>query len=638
MNLRTYFLVAASLSLVISLVTITYAYYLAGEIEDTRTNLELNETISRDISKISISILDPNISIEAIHVDRITGVIDRMIADATTGNDYALLRHLASAKRFTNDLKNTDIEIVKKNLLSQLRLRLLEAQTASRITVSKWNKKFINTHNQLYYSIIVISILSFFIITAIIIFIYILVVKPLDIFSSGLRTHTPGAKIKLRGSTKITQVENLYRSFAQMDGKLADTFRVLTESEKNLQLALADAEKANKEKKETENSLRRAQRMEAVGQLTGGIAHDFNNLLNVMIGNAEILEDIVKENEEARHNIQAIIRAVDRGASLTQRLLAFSRQQSLAAQPTAIIDLVRSLEDMFQRTLGETIELRTHLGSGSHVSLIDPHQLENALINLAINARDAMPNGGALTIEIANVTLDAVYARSHEEVTPGNYVKVGVSDTGTGIAPDVLEKVFEPFFTTKDVGKGSGLGLSMVYGFVKQSNGHVTINSEIGRGTTVELYMPRTQDVAIHGDDPNEPFKPERGFERILVVEDNPGVREVSINTLRSQGYEVVEASNGEEAIKHMKDGEPFALLFTDIILPGGMNGVEIAKEAKLIQPNLKVLYASGYADSSILRSDNSDHEPILLNKPYRRLDLLEKIKNILNSSPYDNA
>lgn len=232
--------------------------------------------------------------------------------------------------------------------------------------------------------------------------------------------------------------------------------------------------------------------MEVVGQLTGGVAHYFNNLLCVIIGNAEMLEDRVGDDEKAKHNIEALIKAIDSAASLTNRLLAFSRQQILSPVSTDITDLVSSLEDMLQRTLGETIDLKVGGTPDLWLATIDPHQFENALVNLAINAREAMPQGGSLTIETANVTLGETNAEQQEEVTAGDYVKVAVSDTGTGMPPEVLDKVFEPFFTTKEVGEGSGLGLSMVYGFAKQSNGHITISSEVGHGTTVKLYMPRS--------------------------------------------------------------------------------------------------------------------------------------------------
>jgi PAS domain S-box-containing protein len=383
--------------------------------------------------------------------------------------------------------------------------------------------------------------------------------------------------------------------------------------------------------KTMENQLRQAQRMEAIGQLTGGVAHDFNNLLGVMIGNAEMLESLIDKDDEARRNVDEILKAADRGASLTGRLLAFSRQQALSPQPVAIDVLVGGLEDMLQRTLGETVELSAIFGAETWEVLIDPHQFENALINLAINARDAMPDGGVLTIETANVTLDEAYAEQHEEIAPGDYVEVAVSDTGTGMPPDVLKKVFEPFFTTKDVGQGSGLGLSMVFGFVKQSRGHITIYSEVGLGTTVKLYMPLSSD-AVAKDGPGD-VTPEfaRGSERILVVEDDESVRKIPVSILGKQGYEVVEAANGEDAIKCLEEEPPFDLLFTDVVLPGGMNGIDIAEQAAKIQPRIKVLYTTGYTENSVVHNGRLDPGVSLVNKPYRRAELLEKVRAALD-------
>lgn len=387
------------------------------------------------------------------------------------------------------------------------------------------------------------------------------------------------------------------------------------------------------ERKAIEEQLRRAQRMEAVGQLTGGVAHDFNNLLGVMVGNAELLEEKVGRDKEARRCVEAIIKAVGRGASLTRRLLAFSRRQALSPQPTAIGDLVRGLEEMFQRTLGETIELDTHVEPGSCDALIDPHQFEDALLNLAINARDAMPKGGSLVVEVATVTLEEDYTRQYEEVTPGDYVKVSVSDTGTGMTHEALEKAFEPFFTTKDVGEGSGLGLSMVYGFVKQSNGHVTIYSEVGHGTTVHLYLPRSPKSLTGEESPDEIPGIRRGSERILIVEDDEDIRDVAVSILRKQGYEIIETKDGREALDQLKTGQPFDLLFTDVILPGGMSGVEIAKEAKRQQPNILVLYTTGYAENAVFHQAQLDPDMALVNKPYRSAELLDKIREMFDSA-----
>lgn len=384
--------------------------------------------------------------------------------------------------------------------------------------------------------------------------------------------------------------------------------------------------------KNLEAQLHRAQRMEAVGQLTGGIAHDFNNLMGVMLGNAEILLDQAGENEKARRSAEAVVESVKRGASLTQRLLAFSRQQALLPQPTVINDQIFGLEELLHRALGETIELHSNLGLGTWTALIDPYQFENVLINLSINARDAMPRGGVLTIKTANITLDEDHAAQFEDVMPGDYVKVTVSDTGAGMSPETLKKAFEPFFTTKDVGKGSGLGLSMVYGFAKQSNGHATINSEAGHGTTIELYLPRSEEVVSQEDVRGEAPGPARGSERILVVEDDEDLREIPTTMLRDSGYEVVEARNGKEAIQCLQDSQSFDLLFTDVALAGGMNGLEIADEAKRIQPGIKVLFTSGYPESIISHGGKVNQDAALLNKPYLRTTLLEMVRAALDS------
>jgi len=385
------------------------------------------------------------------------------------------------------------------------------------------------------------------------------------------------------------------------------------------------------ERKKLEQKLAHAQRMEAVGQLTGGVAHDFNNLLAVMVGNAEIIEHAVGDDDTLRKNARTIIQAVDRGASLTNRLLAFSRQQPLVPAASDIKGLIANLEDMLRRTLGETIEMKVDSGPDLWPATIDPHQFENALINLAINARDAMASGGELAISSSNVVLDEEYARRQDEVMPGDYVEVSVRDTGTGMPPETLKKAFEPFFTTKEVGEGSGLGLSMVYGFAKQTKGHASIESEPGRGTTVRLFLPRSYSDVSDAQTPDEKSDPERGSERILVVEDDPGVREVPVALLRNQGYEIVEATDGKEAIENLNGGEKFDLIFTDIVLPGGLNGVEIAAEAKKIQPDIKVLFTTGYAENDVVEQGQLDPELTLVSKPYRRTELLDKVRAVLD-------
>jgi len=383
-------------------------------------------------------------------------------------------------------------------------------------------------------------------------------------------------------------------------------------------------------RKEMQNRLAQAQRLEAVGQLTGGIAHDFNNLLAVFVGNAEILQSMIGDDELVNKSVDAIIRAGDRGSSLTSRLLGFSRQQTLSPASTNISDQIAGLEDLFRRTLGETIDLRVSRSDTLWPAMTDPHQFENALINLAINARDAMPGGGMLVIETANTTLDETFVNQQEDVAAGDYILIAVSDTGSGMPPELVEKVFEPFFTTKDVGKGSGLGLSMVYGFTKQSNGHISIYSEPDQGTTIKMYLPRSRESAAMSGIEGQYSGHRIGSERILVVEDDAGVREVPVNILTDQGYQIVEASNGEEAINHLENGPAFDLLFTDIVLPGGMNGVDIATRAKQIQPGIKILFTTGYAESAIVERGHLDPSEVLVNKPYRRAELLEKVRSII--------
>ena len=385
------------------------------------------------------------------------------------------------------------------------------------------------------------------------------------------------------------------------------------------------------EQRQAEEQLRQSQKMEAVGHLAGGIAHDFNNLLHAMSGNSELLEGEIGENEQARQWLEEIKQSVDRASSLTYRLLAYSRQQVLSPAPTDITDLVSGLYDLLQRTLGEKIELKIEHGSNPCVAKIDPHQFENALVNLAINARDAMPNGGVLVIETANVHLDQGYTEQNEELKPGDYIMVAVSDTGTGMPPDVLEKVFEPFFTTKEVGKGSGLGLSMVHGFVKQSNGCVSIHSEIDSGTTIKLHLPASHEAVAQKDTKDHSPKFAYGTERILIVEDDPKVRMIPVTILRNQGYDVVEAENGDEAIKQLQDGKRFDLLFTDVILPGSMSGLDVAEKAKTLQPKIKTLYTTGYAEDSLTYYGKLDPGVTLVNKPYRRAELLEKVRVMLD-------
>lgn len=384
--------------------------------------------------------------------------------------------------------------------------------------------------------------------------------------------------------------------------------------------------------KDLEQRLFRAQRLEAVGQLTGGVAHDFNNAMSTMLGNAELLEDMLEEDSEAIELIRAIIAAVERGAALTHRLLAFSRRQALSPAPTDIPKLIDGMKDLLARALGEDISFKTFHIPTVWTAQVDPAQLESAILNLALNARDAMPNGGSLTIETDNATIDEDDSTSYEDMGPGEYIRIAVSDSGEGISEDVLSQVFEPFFTTKAPGKGSGLGLSMVYGFAKQSNGHVSIYSEIGKGTTVKIYIPKSYEGIIESAATSELRIMHKGEGRILVVEDDEGVRTIATQILRGMGYKVYAVGSGPEAIEILKSSQDFDLLFTDVVLPGGMNGVQVAADAEKFCPGIKVLYATGYTQNAVVHNGVLDANVTLVNKPYRRAELAEKINQLLQS------
>ena len=379
----------------------------------------------------------------------------------------------------------------------------------------------------------------------------------------------------------------------------------------------------------TESQVRQAQKMEAVGQLTGGVAHDFNNILTVITGTIEILGDAVKDRPHLSQITNLISAAAARGADLTQHLLAFARRQPLQPRSTDVNALIIDTAGLLRPTLGEQIEIESMLPPDTAPALIDPNQLSTAVLNLALNARDAMPNGGKLTLETRNVVLDETCAGGNSDVKPGNYVMIAVSDTGEGIPAVLLEKVFEPFFTTKDVGKGSGLGLSMVYGFVKQSNGHIKIYSEEGHGTTVKLYLPQAVGVAnvaapVVADVDVAGF--ERGDKSILIVEDDALVREYVVTQIKSLGYQAQAASNAVEALVIINGSEPIDLLFTDVILPGGMNGRQLALAALKRRPGLKILYTSGYAENAIVHHGRLDSGVLLLAKPYLSSDLARMI------------
>ncbi|MBL8836211.1 MAG: PAS domain S-box protein [Alphaproteobacteria bacterium] len=386
------------------------------------------------------------------------------------------------------------------------------------------------------------------------------------------------------------------------------------------------------DRKRTEEQLVQAQKMEAVGQLSGGIAHDFNNLLTVIVGNAELLSDTLKARPDLKKIADTVIAAAERGAELTRRLLAFGRRQTLRPVEVDCNKLVGGMQELLRRTLREDIDVRATLETGLWSIFADAAQLESAILNLALNAQDAMPGGGALTITTSNIPLDERYHSLHPEVPSGDYVMLAVTDDGEGMPPEVRERVFEPFFTTKEVGKGSGLGLSMVYGFVKQSNGHVTIYSEQGLGTTVRLYLPASSHQAAAGRDDDAPENADvpGGKGVILVAEDDPFVRSYAVASLESLGYEVLAAVDGHEALARLSEPIDIALLFTDVVMPGGINGWELADRAQKMRPGLKVLLTSGYAVETLASRGRLRPDMVVLNKPYRKAEMARRIRDIL--------
>ena len=344
-----------------------------------------------------------------------------------------------------------------------------------------------------------------------------------------------------------------------------------------------------------------------------------------------MLEEGIEDDERLSKRAATARRAAQRGADLTHRLLAFSRRQALEPVAVRMNDRVTGMEDMLHRTLGETIELETVLAADLWPVCTDQGELENAVVNLAVNARDAMPEGGKLTIVSANTELDDGYTDLHPYVTAGPYVMLAVSDSGTGMPPEVIEKVFEPFFTTKEIGKGTGLGLSMVYGFIKQSGGHVTINSEEGRGTTVKLYFPRAESEVTATEDTVREDEVSAGTETILVVEDDPDVRDTAQQMLQSLGYAVLLAKNGPAALAMLEDGSDVDLVFTDVVMPGGMSGYDLATQIRERFGHMKVLCASGYAENALRRSGKAHTDISMLSKPYERNTLARRIRQALD-------
>jgi PAS domain S-box-containing protein len=387
------------------------------------------------------------------------------------------------------------------------------------------------------------------------------------------------------------------------------------------------------EKKALEDQLRQSQKMEAVGHLTGGVAHDFNNLLTVITGNIERLERELPPDHTLQRAVAAALRGGTRAALLTHRLLAFSRRQPLAPQVISVNKLVSEMTDLLRRTLGESIRIETVLAGGLWPTFVDANQLENALINLAVNARDAMPGGGKLTIETANSHLDEAYAALHGDVRAGQYVGVFVSDTGTGMTNEVIAQAFEPFYTTKDVGEGTGLGLSQVYGFTKQSEGHVKLYSEIGEGTTVKLYLPRHGGMDLIADEQQQyrELPRARQDETVLVVEDDPDVRDYTVEIVGNLGYRVLSAEDGATALRLLDAHREIRLLFSDVGLPGGMNGRQLAEAALRRRPGLKVLFTTGYARNAIIHQGRLDPGVEVIFKPFTYSGLATKIRAIID-------
>ena len=393
----------------------------------------------------------------------------------------------------------------------------------------------------------------------------------------------------------------------------------------------------NEQLEKTQRALFQAQKMEALGKLTGGVAHDFNNVLQVLRGNLELLESRHGRDGWSAERLSNAIDAVDRGAKLAAQLLAFGRQQPLAPVVINPARQLRAMDDLLRRALGEAVEIESVVAGGLWNIAVDPHQLENVILNLAINGRDAMPEGGKLTLELSNATLDDEYVMSVPDVSAGQYVMLAVTDTGTGMSPDVMEQAFDPFFSTKREGEGTGLGLSMAYGFVKQSGGHIRLYSEVEEGTTVRVYLPRSTGTAV------EPARSKasglkHGNETILVVEDDAKVRETVVDLLGGLGYAVLKANNAEQALAVVESGVHIDMLFTDVVMPGALRSPEMVRRAVQMLPALKVLYTSGYTQNAIVHGGRLDPGVELLSKPYSRQQLAFKIRQVLGKDGVDTT
>ncbi|MFC5553113.1 ATP-binding protein [Methylobacterium iners] len=462
---------------------------------------------------------------------------------------------------------------------------------------------------------------------------YALPTTPSDWIGFGFFLTVCGTIILLVGwlNQALDQLGATSRALAQLNAELEQRVECRTRelAEANLKL-----EAESEARLAAETQARQAQKMEAVGQLTGGIAHDFNNMLAIIIGSLDVARRRLADGRGSIGTyLDLAMEGAQRGAALTQRLLAFSRQTPLTSEITDVNGLIRGMEDLLRRSLGEMVALECVLSGGLWRTRVDQGQLENAILNLVVNARDAMPSGGRLTIETMNAHLDDAYARAHAEVGPGQYVVVAVSDTGEGMPPEVVARAFDPFFTTKPTGKGTGLGLSQVYGFVKQSGGHVKIYSEAGRGTSVKLYLRREMmaDVAVSPSPRSEasPIPLGSAGEIILVVEDEDSVRLATVASLRELGYTVRHACSGPEALV-LLDAQPgIGLLLTDVVMPS-MTGRMLAEAARAKYPDLRVLYATGYTPNAIVHNGVVDPGIELLTKPFTLDQLARKVRKVL--------
>ena len=460
-----------------------------------------------------------------------------------------------------------------------------------------------------------------------------------------------GMRHLLLGEVAVLQQE---LRFMTSEGRVAHgaTSIALVKNEKGETEQLIVQITDTSEKKMVNERLQKAQKMEAIGQLTGGLAHDFNNLLTVIIGNLQLLDGKLGTDEKSATRVAEAIDAARKGSDLTHQLLAFARQQDLEPRDVGVNGLVQGMAPLVARTIGENIELKVDMMDGDPHTLIDPSQLESAILNLSINARDAMGNNGRLTIETQPAYLDAEYATKNPDVTPGQYVMVAVSDNGCGMSAELQEKVFQPFFTTKAPGKGTGLGLSMVYGFIKQSGGHISVYSEVGHGTSVKMYLPRrnrsvegaiaaSPEIKVENALPPivgeiveavvQPAAQPARRPKILVVEDQEAVRAVACGFLEDFGYDVIEAGDGFQALAQLQENDDIDLMFTDVVMPGGMNGFDLAQAAQSLKPLLKIVHTSGYPKGAMVHQDEPRFKNgFIIMKPYRREELNKIIKDAL--------